>query len=304
MYILNISLFYEIIATSSACVFSNPLEVCKTRMQLQGELTSVDATKVKPYRNVFHAFYKILTTEGIVGLQRGLVPGMAYQASMNGIRLGLYAPVKNVIGAEPDKPFYFIKNMIAGASTGILGAIAGSPWFMIKCRIQAQSTAVNTVGTQHSYLGMIDGFKQVVKEEGYKGLFRGVEGAMARVAVGSAVQLSTYDTCKELVLKSGCVNDGVLTHLSASLLAGLAVTTAMNPFDVVSTRLYNQKVDASGRGLLYNGWVDCFSKTIKAEGFLGLYKGWSAHYFRLGPHTIATFVIWEQFKSMADKCGY
>ena len=78
----------------------------------------------------------------------------------------------------------------------------------------------------------------------------------------------------------------------------------MNPFDVVSTRLYNQKVDASGRGLLYRGWVDCFSRTVKAEGFFGLYKGWSAHYFRLGPHTVATFVIWEQFKALADQFGY
>ena len=104
---------------------------------------------------------------------------------------------------------------------------------------------------------------------GFKGLFRGVEGAMLRVAVGSAVQLSTYDTCKQIVHNTGYIQDGVGAHLwyhsctyihtysylclpqihkyiiciSASLLAGLAVTTAMNPFDVVSTRLYNQKLN-------------------------------------------------------------
>ena len=49
----------------------------------------------------------------------------------------------------------------------ITTAIAGSPMFMIKCRIQAQ-TSVNTikVGTQHSYLGMMDGFRHVIQEEG------------------------------------------------------------------------------------------------------------------------------------------
>ena len=110
-------------ATSSACVLSNPLEVCKTRMQLQGELVSKSATSatVKQYKNVFHAFYTILTKEGIAGLQRGLAPGIAYQAAMNGVRLGAYPPLKSYIGAEPDKPFYFIKNMCAGATTGVFG---------------------------------------------------------------------------------------------------------------------------------------------------------------------------------------
>ena len=40
---------------------------------------------------------------------------------MNGIRLGLYTPVKSTLGAESDKPFYFFKNMTAGAITGVLG---------------------------------------------------------------------------------------------------------------------------------------------------------------------------------------
>jgi hypothetical protein len=37
----------------------------------------------------------------------------------------------------------------------------------------------------------------------------------------------------------------------------------MNPFDVVSTRLYNQP---QGAERVYNGPVDCFAKTFKAEG--------------------------------------
>ena len=33
-----------------------------------------------------------------------------------------------------------------------------------------------------------------------------------------------------------------------------------------------QQVDKAGRGLLYSGPIDCFSKTIKAEGFMGMYE--------------------------------
>jgi len=89
---------------------------------------------------------------------------------------------------------------------------------------------------------------------------------------------------------------------SASLLSGFCVTVAMNPADVISTRLYNQPV-VNGKGTSYNGIVDCAVKTIKTEGVRGLYKGFTAHYMRLGPHTILTFVFWEQFKAMAARRG-
>jgi solute carrier family 25 protein 34/35 len=45
----------------------------------------------------------------------------------------------------------------------------------------------------------------------------------------------------------------------------------MNPFDVVVTRLYNQRVEGR-QGTLYSGPIDCLIKTFKAEGLRGLYK--------------------------------
>lgn len=86
-------------------------------------------------------------------------------------------------------------------------------------------------------------------------------------------------------------------------MTGFAVTTAMNPFDVVSTRLYSQRV-VDGKGELYSGVLDCVRKTFKSEGFFGFYKGWTAHYFRLGPHTVCTLLFWEQAKTLAAKYGY
>jgi len=35
----------------------------------------------------------------------------------------------------------------------------------------------------------------------------------------------------------------------------------------------------------------------------GFYKGWLAHYFRLGPHTVLCLVFWEQTKILAWKMG-
>ena len=41
------------------------------------------------------------------------------------------------------------------------------------------------------------GLKHIYGTEGVKGLWRGVDGAIARVMVGSAAQLSTFTTSKQ-----------------------------------------------------------------------------------------------------------
>ena len=56
--------------------FSNPAEVAKTRLQLQGELAKHGGVKV--YNNVFDVFAKTWRNEGIRGVQRGLPPAVSF----------------------------------------------------------------------------------------------------------------------------------------------------------------------------------------------------------------------------------
>ena len=54
---------------------SNPAEVAKTRLQLQGELAKTAATKA--YRNTLDVFRKTYKNEGVRGLQKGLLPAVS-----------------------------------------------------------------------------------------------------------------------------------------------------------------------------------------------------------------------------------
>lgn len=74
-------------AASCSGFFTNPLEVLKTRMQLQGELKAKGQHAVH-YRNIFHGTYVIIKNEGIFALQKGLIPATWVQLIMNGSRLG------------------------------------------------------------------------------------------------------------------------------------------------------------------------------------------------------------------------
>lgn len=87
-----------------------------------------------------------------------------------------------------------------------------------------------------------------------------------------------------------------LNTFCAASIGGLAVSTVMTPFDVVSTRLYNQPVDGRGIGLMYSGIMDCALKIFKTEGFGGFYKGWSASFLRIGPHTVLSLCFWQELR--------
>lgn len=145
---------------------------------------------------------------------------------------------------------------------------------------------------------------------GFLGLWRGVEGQMLRVGVGSAVQLSSYDQIKHfnesleffkkhpefLPMVSAFIASMVVKRLPYTH-QGFPVAVAMNPVDCVATRLYNQPV-VNGKGTLYTGPLNCLWRTYKEEGMRGLYKGTFANYVRLGPHTVCTFVFWEKTKEL------
>ena len=326
-------------ATMTAALFTNPIEVVKTRMQVQGELLKIGKAQ-QLYTNPFQAFYLIGREEGLKGLQGGLGPAVLYQLMMNGTRLGAYEPLKRLYTSNGERKEMW-RSVAAGSTSGVLSAVMGSPFFLIKVRLQVQSdltqklqrqvaavasasrappggptvlvspsvasaaTKVLPVGHQHAYTGAWQGLFQIFREEGVVGLYRGATAAMLRVGVGSGVQLSTYDSSKRLVvsLSEGRLTEkSVMTHFTASLVSGVFITLAMNPFDVMSTRMYNQPVK-DGKGLMYSNVLDCARKIMIQEGPLGFYKGVLPHYLRLGPHTILTFVFWEQLKQAATKFG-
>lgn len=279
------------LAACGAVTFTNPIELVKTRMQLQGELSKTKGPRI--YKNPLQALGLIYKNEGIRGIQKGLVCAYIYQLGLNGCRLGLYEPARNILNSlfYPDSDPRRIQNIpiniVAGATSGIAGAIIGSPMYLIKTRMQSYSKQIQ-IGEQTHYTSAWQGLKSIYKAEGVAGLFRGVDAAILRTGAGSAAQLPLYNFTKHEMMKSGYFGTGPALHLSASVVAGFGVGIVMNPWDVILTRVYNQKGD------LYSGPIDCLVKTVKSEGIFALYKGFGAQILRIAPHTVLTLMFMEQ----------
>lgn len=108
-----------------ACFITNPLEVVKTRLQLQGELQA-PGTYPRPYRGVLRAAVAVCRADGLWGLQKGLAAGLLYQGLMNGVRFYCYSHAEDAGWTG-----YPGGTVAAGAVAGAVGAIVGSPAYLV-----------------------------------------------------------------------------------------------------------------------------------------------------------------------------
>ncbi|BBN11863.1 hypothetical protein MPTK1_5g15390 [Marchantia polymorpha subsp. ruderalis] len=279
---------------------TNPINVVKVRMQLDGALAKQGVAHERVYPGFFKGIMRIGKEEGVQGLWRGTGAALLREASYSSIRMGAYEPFKKAFGADnPAHTPLWIK-VAAGASAGTIGSAIANPTDVIMIRMQAPALSTSIAGVSGSwqYRGPFHAFGSIARTEGLRGLFRGVGPTMQRAALLNAAQVPTYDHTKHYLLNSGLMKEGTGSHLAASMAAGLATALAIAPVDLMRTRIMQQAVHPHGDGVLYSSTLDCFWKTLRAEGPQGLYKGFVPVWLRIGPHTIITLFCFEEFRSM------
>lgn len=175
---------------------------------------------------------------------------------------------------------------IGGFGTGAIQSLILSPVELLKVRIQLQSAThektqlVTThrgtvsVATQlvNTHRGPISVARSIVRTEGLKGMYRGLTITVLRDAPAHGIYFSTYEYMREK-LHPGCRTSGqesFKTMLVAGGLAGVASWILSYPLDVVKTRLQAQSQSTSPK---YGGIIDCFSKSVREEGYAVLWRG-------------------------------
>lgn len=129
----------------------------------------------------------------------------------------------------------------------------------------------------------------VARSDGVAGLWRGTAPGMARAAVLTASQCATYDQAKQAWIRVTGWGESFGTYIGASMVAGVATTTATSPVDVVKTHMF-----AGGR----QGPLEAAKELLREQGIRALFRGWTANWARLGPQTAITFVVNEELRSL------
>ncbi|CAN6468139.1 unnamed protein product [Victoria cruziana] len=190
----------------------------------------------------------------------------------------------------------------AGAIAGGISRTVTSPLDVIKIRFQVQLEPTSSWAFVHKefygaskYTGIVQATKDIFREEGFPGFWRGNVPALLMVMPYTAIQFTVLHMLKTFAAGSSKPEDHsrlspYLSYISGGL-AGCAATVGSYPFDLLRTVLASQ-----GEPKVYPTMRSAFVDIIGMRGFRGLYSGLSPTLVEIIPYAGLQFGTYDTFK--------
>ncbi|CAA9994946.1 unnamed protein product [Nesidiocoris tenuis] len=179
---LTFSLAGAFAGFNEAC-FVNPFEVVK--VSLQSDKTKMRQSTWKTTRN-------IIASEGFGarGLYRGLSATIYRNIIFNGIYFGFYHSMKDkVTSSTKDPRIALLGKLGLGFTSGVLGSCMNIPFDVAKSRIQGPQPVSGSI----KYKSAGQTIVLIVREEGWRALYKGLLPKVMRLGPGGAIMLVVYE---------------------------------------------------------------------------------------------------------------
>ncbi|KZV98866.1 mitochondrial carrier [Exidia glandulosa HHB12029] len=172
--------------TSTLC--TNPLWVIKTRFMTQpfGE------TK---YKHTLDAFLTVYRAEGWRAFYRGLAPSLLGISHVI-VQFPLYEELKVWARGQSSEPLASSTILLCSAAAKMVASVATYPHEVVRTRLQIQKrplVAPTSVPAGEMYRGVLQTAGTVIREEGLRGLYKGLSVNLFRTVPNSAVTMLTYE---------------------------------------------------------------------------------------------------------------
>uniref|UniRef100_UPI00398F4B7B mitochondrial uncoupling protein 4 n=1 Tax=Pristiophorus japonicus TaxID=55135 RepID=UPI00398F4B7B len=284
-----------------------PLDLTKTRLQIQGEAVRHrhrDDKTARPYRGMIQTAIGIVKEEGLFKLWHGVTPAIYRHFVYSGVRMVTYEQLRDsVLRKDEDGYFPLWKSVLGGMLSGAFGQFVASPADLVKVQMQMEGKR-RLEGKAPRVRGVYHAFVKILSEGGIRGLWAGWVPNVQRAAIVSLGDLTTYDTVKHFLLRNTSLQDSSLCHTLSSICSGLVAATMGTPADVIKTRIMNQTRDKQGRGLRYKSTIDCLMQTIQKEGLWSLYKGFLPTWTRMAPWSLTFWLMFEQLRKITGLSSF
>ncbi|PIN14985.1 Mitochondrial FAD carrier protein [Handroanthus impetiginosus] len=160
----------------------------------------------------------------------------------------------------------------AGAAAGAIAATFVCPLDVIKTRLQVHGLPEMQASGRRGSVILVS-LQNVVRNEGLKGLYRGLTPTLVALLPNWAVYFTVYGHLKELLLSYEGGKDQLTigSNMIAAAGAGAATAIATNPLWVVKTRLQTQGMRQDV--VPYKNIFSALRRIAHEEGFRGWYSG-------------------------------
>ncbi|KAI1312406.1 mitochondrial dicarboxylate carrier protein [Xylaria venustula] len=180
-------------ATATATTY--PLDLLRTRFAAQGN--------DRVYVSLRRAIWEIRRDEGVRGFFRGLSPGLAQIVPLMGIFFAIYETARLPLG-RLDLP-WGSGDATAGVLASVVAKTGVFPLDLVRKRIQVQGPTRSRYVHRNipEYAGTVQTIRQILTQEGVRGLYRGLTVSLMKAAPASAVTMWTYERVLNLLIGYG-----------------------------------------------------------------------------------------------------
>ncbi|KAL6057504.1 Calcium-binding mitochondrial carrier protein Aralar1 [Balamuthia mandrillaris] len=261
-----------------------PYDTIKTRLQNQNK------TLGTLYKHSLDCLLKIVKTEGILGLYKGVSVVALMTSPEKALKLGVNDFCRSKL-ARPDGTVSYRNDLLAGGTAGGVQLLLTCPMEIVKIRLQmlGQQQQPSSPASV-SALGRASGPLTVIRELGVRGLYKGSMATWLRDIPFSMIYFPLYHRMKSY-LKRTRGKVGPLELFVAGTSCGCLAAALVTPADVIKTRI---QTDKTGR---YHGTLDCIYQTSR-EGFSAFWKGTIPRLFTRGPQFGVTLLTYEALQKL------
>lgn len=161
-------------------IVTNPLEIIKIRLQVQGEIARETGAKPK-------GAIAIMRELGVSGLYRGSAACFMRDIPFSGLYFPAYAKLKEVFKDDHGHTGA-LEMLAAGSLAGVLAASSTTPADVIKTRLQVEARAGQT-----TYNGIRDAAVKIYRAEGMAAFWKGVIPRTIRSSPQFGLTLVSYE---------------------------------------------------------------------------------------------------------------
>lgn len=255
------------------CVF--PIDLAKTRLQNQ-------QNGQRMYSSMSDCLIKTIRSEGYFGMYRGAAVNLTLVTPEKAIKLAANDFFRYQLSKD-GQPLTLPKEMLAGCGAGTCQVIVTTPMEMLKIQLQdagrlaaqrkllaaqAQLPVEAQAAPRPTAMQLT---RDLLRTRGIAGLYKGLGATLLRDVPFSVVYFPLFANLNQLGRPATEEKSPFYVSFLAGCVAGSAAAVAVNPCDVVKTRLQSLQ-----RGLnedTYSGFLDCARKIWRHEGPSAFLKG-------------------------------
>ncbi|EPS40204.1 hypothetical protein H072_5976 [Dactylellina haptotyla CBS 200.50] len=266
---------------------------------LKGEAKDMVKSAARPMRDAIRALWN---AGGIRSLFAGNGLNVVKVMPESAIKFGSFEAAKRVFarmeGKDDPKQISAVSRFFAGGVGGVVSQFAVYPIDTLKFRMQCEMVAGGPRGNQliaetAKKLWMTGGF--------YRGLPLGLVGIFPY----SAIDLGTFEWMKRSYITARSKALGIseddfqlsnVIVLAIGATSGSVGASIVYPINLLRTRLQAQ--GTAQHPQTYTGMWDVTSRTLKQEGFKGLFKGLTPNLMKVVPAVSISYLVYENAKQL------